>query len=146
VRTLAAALQKVAILCLLTLGVAGCITREPSPREIESKRFEPVADKAVVYLYRDRVDFIENTVSFTLDLQHQGASYRGTYFRFELAPGRHRLAGFAGDIGQLEFTAEAGKLYFIRHSVTRLRGIDLSFFQMVPPEYGRAAVLHYELN
>ncbi len=141
-----AALQKFSIFCLLGLGLAGCVTREPSLQEIKSKRFETVADKAVVYLYRDRPDFIDAAVSFTLDGQHQGASYRGTYYRFELAPGRHRIAGFAGDIGHIEFMTEAGKLYFIRHAVTRLRGIDLSFFQMVPAEYGRPAVLRYELN
>jgi hypothetical protein len=128
------------------LALAGCVTREPSPQEIKSKRFDAVPDKAVIYLYRDRVDFVDSPASFTLDTQHQGASYRGTYFRFELAPGRHRLAGFAADIGHFEFDVQAGKLYFIRHSVTRMGRFDLSFFQMVAPEYGRQAVLQYELN
>lgn len=126
--------------------LASCVTREPSPREIESKRFHAVADKAIIYLYRDRVDFVDQPASFTLDAQHQGASYRGTYFRFEVAPGRHRLAGFAGDIGHFEFNTQAGSIYFIRHSVSRLGRFDLSHFQLVPPEYGRHAVLQYELN
>jgi hypothetical protein len=131
---------------VLALALAGCVTREPTPQDLKAKRFEIVADKAVVYLYRERTDFADNPASFMLDDQHQGASYRGTYFRFELAPGRHRLTGFAADIGRLEFNTEAGRIYFIRHSVTKLRGIDLSFFQLVPADYGRQAVLQYELN
>jgi hypothetical protein len=131
---------------VLALALAGCVTREPTPQDLKAKRFEMVADKAVVYLYRERADFVDTPASFMLDDQHQGASYRGSYFRFELAPGRHRLAGFAADGGRFEFSTEAGRLYFIRHSVTRLNGFDLSFFQLVPAEYGRQAVLQYELN
>ena len=95
---------------LLALALTACMTREPSPQEIRSKRFETLPDKAVVYLYRDRIDFVDNPASFTLDGAHQGATYRGTYFRLELAPGRHQLAGFAGDTGHFEFAVEAGRL------------------------------------
>lgn len=131
---------------LLALALTACVTREPSPQEIRSKRFETLPDKAVVYLYRDRIDFMDNPASFTLDGAHQGATYRGTYFRLELAPGRHQLAGFAGDIGHFEFAVEAGRLYFIRHTVSRFRGTELSHFQPVPADYGRQAILPYELN
>ena len=131
---------------LLMLALAACVTREPSPQEIRSKRFETLPDKAVVYLYRDRIDFSDNPASFTLDGAHQGATYRGTYFRLEMAPGKHRIAGFAADIGHLDFITEAGRIYFIRHSVTRLHNFDLSVFQIVPAEYGRPAVLQYEMN
>ncbi len=135
-----------ACLFALALALSGCVTREPTPQDLQAKRFEALPEKAVVYLYRDRLDFSNNAVGFTLDGQHQGATYRGTYFRIELAPGRHRLAGFAGDIGHLEFNTERGAIYFIRHSVSSLRGMDFSFFQFVPAEYGRSAVLQYELN
>jgi len=131
---------------VLACGIAGCITREPSPQEIASKRFETVAGKAAVYLFRDRPDITDNAISFTLDGAHAGTTYRGTYYRFELAPGRHRFAGYAADIGNFEFTVDAGAIYFIRHTAFRLRGIDHSVFQMVPAEYGRAAVLRYEMN
>jgi hypothetical protein len=135
-----------AVLCLLALALTGCVTREPTPQDLEAKRFIARADKAVVYLFRDRVDFSNNAVSFMLDEQHQGASYRGTYFRFELAPGRHRLAGFAGDLGRFDFTVDAAGIYFIRHSVSQFRGIDHSYFQWVAPDFGRAAVRQSELN
>jgi hypothetical protein len=131
---------------LLTSALTGCVTRQPLPQEIQSKRFETIADKAVVYLYRDRPDFADVVAGFTLDGDYRGASYRGTYYRIELAPGRHRIAGFAGDIGQLEFDAQAGRLYFIHHSVVRQRVTHQSRFQFVPDSLGRDAVLRYELN
>ena len=141
-----AALPRFAGLVVLACCLAACITREPSPQEVRSKQFEAVAGMSVVYLYRDRVDFTSSPASFTLDEQHQGATYRGTYFRLEMAPGKHRIAGFAADIGHLDFITEAGRIYFIRHSVTRLHNFDLSVFQIVPAEYGRPAVLQYEMN
>jgi hypothetical protein len=139
-------LCRLVTILVLACCIAGCVTREPSPQEITSKRFETVAGKAAVYLFRDRPDISDNAISFTLDGAHSGTTYRGTYYRFELAPGRHRLAGYAADIGNLEFAVEAGRLYFIRHTAIRLRGLDHSVFQMVPAEYGRAAVLRYEMN
>ena len=140
-----AVLLKCTALWVLACALAGCVTREPSPQEIGAKRFDPVAGRAVVYLYRERADFADAAVGLMLDDEYRGTSYRGTFHRFELAPGRHRLAGYAGDIGRLEFTVEAGRLYFIRHAVTRLRGIELSFFHPVPAEAGRQSVLQYEL-
>jgi hypothetical protein len=136
----------IACVLVLALALTACVTREPSPREIQSKHFDAVADKAVIYLYRDRADFSSNPASFALDTQPQGASFRGTYFRLEVAPGRHRLEGFGPDIGHLEFDTRAGEIYFIRHSVGRLFGFDRSHFQPVPPDYGRQAVLQYEMN
>jgi hypothetical protein len=130
----------------LLLALAACVTREPSPAEIKARRFEPVADKAVIYLFRERVDFRDSPASFSLDGAFQGTNYRASYFRLELAPGLHRLAGFAGDTGYLEFEVEANQLYFIRHSLMRIGSMDRSLFQPVPADYGRQAVLQYELN
>ena len=100
----------------------------------------------MIYLFRDRLDFSESPAAFTLDGQLQGTSYRGTYSRLELTPGRHQLGGYAGDSGHIEFSVEAGQLYFIRHTLTRVGGFELSFFQPVSAESGRQAVLRYELN
>jgi len=130
---------------LLLLVLAGCATREPSPEELRSKRFEAIPDKAVVYLYRDRLDFTNAPASLTLDGQPLGSTYQGTFFRLELAPGQHRIAGFAGDSGSFVFSAEAGKLYFVLQIVSRFLGFDQSLFYLVSEEQGRDAVLRYEM-
>jgi hypothetical protein len=129
---------------ILLLLLAACATREPSPQELQSKRFETKPDQAVVYLYRDRPDFSRVVASLTLDGQGLGSLYPGTYFRLELAPGRHRVAGFAGDSGMFEFTVEAGRLYFVRHTIGSLIGFDRSVFFPVNEAQGRYAVLQYE--
>ncbi len=129
---------------LLLLLLAGCATREPGPQELQSKRFETTPGKAVVYLFRDRLDFSRAPVSLMLDGQGLGGTYAGTYYRLELAPGRHRVAGFADDSGAFEFTVAAGRLYFFRHSVSRFMGFDRSAFFPVDETQGRYAVLQYE--
>ncbi len=127
--------------------LTGCVTRPPSPQDIQAKRFEAIPDKAVVYLYRDLPDFADDPASFTLDGQPQGATYPGTYFRLELASGRHRLAGFAGDAGLFTFDTQPGRLYFVRQTVSRFisPGFFQSYFYLVDEGQGRNAVLRYEL-
>lgn len=129
----------------LLLLLAACATREPGPEELRSKRFEAIPDKAVVYLYRDRPDFVNNPAGLTLDGQSLGSTYPGTYYRLELAPGRHRIAGFAGDAGVVVFDTQPGKLYFVRHIVSRLLRFDQSFFHFVSEAQGRNSVSRYEL-
>jgi hypothetical protein len=129
----------------LLLVIASCATRVPDPAELQAKRFETIPDKSAVYLYRDRPDFSSAPASLTLDGQPLGSVYAGTFFRLELAPGRHRIAGYAGDSGVFEFSAEAGKLYFVRQIVSRFLGFDQSLFYVVSAEQGRNAVLRYEM-
>jgi hypothetical protein len=129
----------------LLLLLAGCATREPSPQDLQAKRFEAISDKAVVYLYRDRADFSGAPSGIMLDGQALGSTYLGTYFRLELVPGRHRIAGFAGDAGRFEFDTQPGKLYFVRQTVSRMLGFDQSFFYQVGEDQGRNAVLRSEL-
>jgi len=137
-------LRSTVLAAILISVLAGCATREPSPQEIQSKRFEIRPDMAVVYLYRDRLDFSRAPASLMLDRQGLGSTYEGTYYRLELAPGRHRIAGFAGDAGAFEFTAEPGRLYFLKHAVSRFMGFDQSYFFPVSEAQGRNAVLQYE--
>ena len=134
------------IIAVLALALAACAAREPTPQDVRAKRFETLPDKAVVYLFRERLDFTDHPASFVLDGAQQGTTYRGTYFRLELAPGSHRLAGYAGDNGRLDFELSAGALYFIRQSVLRIQGFDQSVFQFVPAAHGRNAVLHSEVT
>lgn len=137
------------LLCLafaVGLGIAGCTPLPPSPEDLQAKRFEAVPDKAVVYLFRDIPDFIDDGATVVVDDHTQGTTYPGTYFRLELAPGRHRIAGFAGDSGVIEMAVQAGRIYFVQQSVTPLvAGITYSHFRPVDAGYGRQAVLRSEL-
>lgn len=131
---------------VLALALAGCAPLPPSPQDIEAKRFEPVAGKAVVYLVRDMPDFSRDAATLMLDDNMMGSTYPGTYFRWVVEPGRHQIRGYAGDAGSFTFDASPDRMYFIRHTVSRMfHGFSQSFFQLVPEPYGRAAVLRGEL-
>ena len=59
---------------------AGCGQLPPMPEDAVAKRFEPLPDRAVIYLARHRFDrdFIAPVM---LDDQMIGSTYRGTYMR-----------------------------------------------------------------
>ncbi len=130
---------------VLIVLLAACAARPPSPADLQAKRFESIPDKAVVYLYRDSPDFSNVPATFLLDGQQQGSTYEGTYYRLELAPGRHLIAGFAGDGGRFAFDTQPGRLYFIRQSVSRFGPFHQSYFAMVGEREGREGVLRSEL-
>jgi Protein of unknown function (DUF2846) len=133
-------------LMLLALVLTACAPLPPTPQDIEAKRFEPVAGKAVIYLFRDYQDFTDEVSTVMLDDQMMGSTYRGTYFRWVVEPGRHQIRGYAGDNGSITVDVAADRMYFIQQSVSRMfHGFAQSFFRPVPETYGRAAVMRGEL-
>ena len=97
-------------------------------------------------LFRSEPDFIDDGAPVTVDGNLQGTTYPGTYLRLELAPGRHRISGFAGDAGWIDVAAAPGEIRFVQQTVIRpFIGPAQSHFRLVDPHYGRDAVLRYEL-
>jgi hypothetical protein len=127
------------------LLLAACAVRQPTAADVDAKRFEPVAGKAVIYLVRDPLDFSDDATGITLDGNLMGTTYRGTYFRWTLPPGRHDIAGFAGDSGFMTVDTEAGRIYYVQQSATRTFGWVRSYFTLVPENTGRAVVRRSEL-
>lgn len=131
---------------LALLWLAACTPLPPSPQDIQAKRFETVPEKAVVYLFRDAPDFSDEVATVLLNDSVHGSTYPGTYMRLELAPGRHRISGFATDSGIIEFNTQPGRLYFLQQSVaSSLFRWHTSFFRFVDEAHGRTAVLRSEL-
>jgi hypothetical protein len=77
---------------------------------------ESVPDKAVIYIVRQPMDSWEAGM-ISLDDNQQITTHRGTYYRWEVAPGPHRIAGYAGASGSVKLSTEPGKIYFVRHTV-----------------------------
>lgn len=133
-------------LAAAVLWVAACTQLPPSPQDLQAKRFDPVPDKAVVYLFRDHPDFVDDGAPVTVDGMMQATTYPGTYLRLELEPGRHRIAGFASDAGIIELELQAGHIRFLQQTVIRsFIGPARSHFRLVDNHYGRQAVLRSEL-
>ena len=126
--------------------VASCAPLPPSPADLQAKRFEPVPDKGVVYLFREHPDFIDDGATVMVDGMMKGTTYPGTYLRLELEPGRHRIAGFAGDAGWIDIEVGPGEILFVQQTVIKpFIGLARSHFRVVDPIYGRQAVLRHEL-
>ena len=124
------------------LLLAGCAEVPPSAEDIQAKRFEPVADKAVVYIVRDHVG---------MDLDHMLrlgdseiiSTYTGRYYRWEVAPGTHRIAGMMESTASLTLHVEAGKIYYVRHGVIgsdASEGVQWTYLQRVDERAGRAII------
>ena len=135
-----------ALAAAAALLLAGCITPlPPAAGDAQAKRFETVPGKAVIYLVRDRPDFTREPTPVVLDDSVMGTSYPGTYFHWVVAPGRHRIAGFAGDSGAIAVDTAPGGLYFVQQSVVRSLGLTRSHFRLVHDAHGRQVVLRSEL-
>ena len=136
---------------LFLLLPAGCVQLPPTPQDIQAKKFESVADKAVIYLVRDHPDF--NDAPATVSLDHLGmvTTYPGTYYRWEVAPGARRIAGYAADSGSITLQTEPGKVYFVQQRVTPAtlfpsrQAQPQSHFYPIPEGNGRAVVMRSQL-
>jgi hypothetical protein len=127
------------------LSFAGCAQLPPTPADLQAKKFEALPDRAVVYIVRNDPDFSRDGATLLLDETQTITTYPGTYYRWEVAPGRHRIAGFAADAGFTTIQVEAGKLYFVQQSFVPGPFTPRSHFSVVPPERGRAMVMRSEL-
>jgi len=129
---------------LSAMLVAGCVQLPPAPEDLQAKRFETVPGKSVIYLVRSNPDVTQLVTSVYLDETIRGASYPGTYFRWEVAPGQHRIAGFAGDDGNIAITTEAGKIYYVRQIVTGFKS-PISVFHVTDERDGQMIALRGQL-
>ncbi|MBI4194941.1 MAG: hypothetical protein HY526_07675 [Betaproteobacteria bacterium] len=129
---------------LSALLLAGCVQLPPSPQDIQAKKFESIPDKAVIYIVRNPLD---QRFSGTILLDDLGmvTTQAGTYYRWEVTPGPHRIAGYANESSVLRLQTEAGKLYFVQHSVVGYRSPTGSFLQLIPERDGRELVMRGEL-
>ncbi len=129
------------VLLTAILLLAGCAVQlPPMPEDAVAKRFEPIPDKAVIYLARNAVEptFV---AAVALDDQMIGSTYRGTYIRIEIPAGRHQLRGIAGDSGAIRLDTEPGKIYFVQHTAHGYRSFVSSTFDLVDTAYGRSLVM-----
>jgi len=124
----------------LLFALSACAPLPPLPGDAAAKRFEPVPDRAVIYLVRNQVER-EFVASIMLNDQPIGATYKGTYIRMVLPAGTHRIAGMAGDGGSIRVQTEQGKIYFVDQRTMGYDTLTRSTFQLVDADFGRSMVL-----
>jgi hypothetical protein len=131
----------------IALLLAGCAQLPPTQADIQAKRFESVADKAVIYVVRTPMDSWESS-SLLLDGNAQITTHRGTYYRWEVTPGTHRVSGFGFGDESVVLAAALGKIYFLEHTVLGDRddgGVIGVRLREIGDQAGRTLVAHAEL-
>jgi hypothetical protein len=128
------------------LLLAGCAQLPPSPADIQAKRFESVPGKAVIYVVRTPMDSLESS-SIALDYDAQISTNPGTYWRWETTPGRHRVAGSGFGTEEVTLNTEAGKIYFLQHTVLGQwrSGPELTRLQQISDQDGRTLVAQSQM-
>lgn len=128
------------------LLLAGCAQLPPTPQDIQAKRFEPVAGKAVIYIVRDNVG-AQIDHSLWLDDAIMITTHIGTYYRWEVTPGSHRITGGGASTAAITLNVEAGKLYFVHHVVNGVQWITAyqTALQRLDDQTGRARVAQASL-
>jgi hypothetical protein len=125
------------------LLLAGCAADiPPGAEDTQAKRFEPVPDKAVIYIVRDHVG-PDLDLMLRLGDSETISTYTGRYYRWEVSPGTHRIAGTMESTASITLNVEAGKIYFIRHGVIGSEGSDgiqWTHLQRVDERIGRAII------
>lgn len=125
---------------VVLLMLAGCAQLPPMPGDAAAKRFEPVSDRAVIYVTRNALE--RNFVApIMLNDEMMGSTYRGTYIRMVVPGGKYRVAGFSGDSGRIDIQTEPGRVYFINQTTHGYSSLSGSQFQLVDAQYGRSVVL-----
>jgi len=129
------------------LLLAGCAQLPPTPEDIQAKKFETLPDKSVIYVVRMPMDSKEGS-GLTLDGRALITTYRATYYRWEVAPGTHRVAGFGAGVESVTLTTAPGRIYFLAHTVLADKddgGVIFTALREVDDQVGRNMVMHSQL-
>ena len=129
------------VLSVVLILLAGCVQLPPSPQDLQAKKFEAVPDKAVIYVVRDYPDFSDAAATVYLGDAAMITTYAGTYYRWEAAPGTHRISGFGGDTGAIVVRVETGRIYYVQQRVSMFFRFPQSYYQLVAEPQGRTAVM-----
>ena len=126
------------------LLLAGCAPLPPSPADVEAKKFQVPSDRAAVYVVRTPLDSWE-TSGVTLG-DRQVGTHRGTYYRWDVAPGTHRV--YSAVPGAVTLNTAAGKMYFLEHTVIgdpHDGGVQVVRLREINEQAGRQLVMNSEL-
>lgn len=122
------------------LMIAACAQIPESPQEIEAEKFKPVPGKAVVYIAQN--PFGEYSAGLICDDGTQFTTFPGTFYRWVATPGTHTIKSSEGNLNaSITLQVEAGKIYFVQHYVTGIRGSTTdSSLQKIDDKTGRQLV------
>jgi len=121
------------------LLLAGCAQLPPPSGDAEAKRFETIADRAVIYVVRHPLDrrFV---ATIQLDDQMLGSTYHGTFMRLVVPGGQYLISGYGVDSGQVRLNTAPGNIYYVSQSTWGFDSLQGSIFQQIDAVAGQSMV------
>ena len=109
------------LIVLAALTAAACAPVPLTPQEMAQKKAEPVPGKAVVYIVQNQQR--DYGAGVRLDDGTQITTWPGTFYRWVTTPGAHRIVSADPNLSaRVTLQVEAGRVYFVQHKVTGIRG------------------------
>lgn len=138
--------MKTILFSLFAIVLAGCVPLPPTPQDIQAKKFEVPPGKAVIYVVRTPSDSFEVS-GLALDDSAIITTHPYTYYRWEVDPGVHRIAGYGPANEEVTLNAAPGGIYFLEHTVrgTMRSGPQVTSLRQIGEPRGRALVMHSRL-
>lgn len=130
-----------ASLIALALGACATLPRMDDAENAVGKRFEPVPERSVLYIYRESPFGLAVVLPTALNGRVIGSLGSDTWYRVEVAPGRHEVTCHAENKGAATVDVVASQVAFVEVA------IQFGFMQprcrvFVPTdEVGRRSVL-----
>lgn len=146
---------------LILLFLSGCMAKVPlSTPELEatSKEFSPHGDRSLIYVYRiTRGVGGGSIIQIQLDEKVMGSLANGTYFMFDVDPGKHNIlfqhaihsgntVKVLGDMQATTLYTLPGQIYFLGCEITGV-GVHIpdKELRLVSEEKGKSYVNQYRM-
>ena len=125
---------------LITLMLAGCAPL--AQQNPQTRTFDAVPGRSVIYIVRTPMDSREAS-GLALDDREQITTARDTFYRWEVAPGTHRIAGTGPANESITLSTSAGGVYFLEHTVRgdQRHGVQSTAIRQISEQAGRALVM-----
>ena len=128
------------ILFIMLLTLAGCQQLPPTPADLQARRFESAPGMSVIYIVRDIPDHNRAPATISLDERMSITTYEGTYYRWEVPPGEHRIAGMFADIGGITLQTQPDRIYYVQQWTKPFQQYATSYFRPVEERQAHAVI------
>lgn len=135
-------LLKLTLPVIATVFLVGCdnTSHVVSDLEKSAKEFQPLDDKAVIYVFRDSGLISSEFAELEINDQYLGHTTGDTFVKHIVEPGQHTLTSRAENVAKLEIDAEPNSIYFVRQGIYKGEFTARTELSVVDDEAGKLAV------
>ena len=132
---------------LFALFVSACasVPKASHENDQEAKKFQPLPDKSVIYIYRDEAFGGAVRMDILIDGFLLGEMRSKSYMRAIVKPGSHIVTSRSENSSQLPVTTEAGKIYYVWQEAKMGFMYARTELHLVENDVGQKGVMSCEL-